>query len=183
ALGVPADACVAVRCYVTDRGFLAVCVPAGELPEPATLLDAVGAGRLRAADPDEITRACGYGAALVGPLLLPDDVRVLMAASLRATPAAADSQGEGSRAGNRGDDTVRYCPVGEIGVAVALRLEDLLAVTAAEVLDLRRMPAPRDDSGPWTGGARVIDPDRDGAGESGATTQPAPLHAAPRPDR
>lgn len=137
ALEVDARSCVAVRCYVTDRGTVAVAVHAGVVPDPAAVLDAVGGTTLRAATSDEVNAATDYAAGLVSPLGLPPEVVLLADAAL----GAAD---------------VLYCPVGEGGVAVGIRTRDLLVASRARVATLSALPLPAQDNGPWGDGARVI---------------------------
>jgi prolyl-tRNA editing enzyme YbaK/EbsC (Cys-tRNA(Pro) deacylase) len=84
ALGLDAG-CVAVRLYrVTRRpsraprpGWAAVLVPAGAVPDPAALLDALDAESVRPATGAETNSTTGYPAGLVSPVGLPADVEVL----------------------------------------------------------------------------------------------------------
>ncbi len=138
ALDVPATSCVAVRCYVTDVGFAAALVHAGVVPDPAAVLDAVGARTLRAATPDEVNLTTDYAAGLVSPVGLPAAVLLLADAVLDAR-------------------TVVYCPVGEGGVALGIRVGDLLTAVSARVLPLSSLPLPRQEPRPWSGQERVID--------------------------
>ena len=139
ALDVPRTSCVAVRCYVTDVGPVAVAVHAGVVPDPAAVLDALGARTLRAASADEVNAATDYAAGLVSPVCLPPEVPLLADAALGATD-------------------VVYCPLGEGGVALGIRTRDLLVASRARVGSLSSLPqaAPLP---PWTGGARVLDLD------------------------
>jgi len=141
ALDVEPSACVAVRCYATDLGLVAVVVSAGVVPDPRALLDAVGARTLRPATPDEVNAATEYAAGLVSPVALPDGVLLVADAALTA----------------RG---VVYCPVGESGVALGIRTADLLQAVGARVAALSALPMPPAGRAPWSGGARVIDLDR-----------------------
>ncbi len=141
ALGVEPTSCVAVRCYVTDLGFVAVAVHAGVVPDPAALLDAIGALTLRPATDDEVNAATDYAAGLVSPIGLPEEVLLVADSALRATD-------------------VLYCPVGEVGVALGIRTRDLLAATRARVAGLTPLPRLGADPGPWAGGARVIELDQ-----------------------
>jgi prolyl-tRNA editing enzyme YbaK/EbsC (Cys-tRNA(Pro) deacylase) len=140
ALGVPATSCVAVRCYVTDTGTVAVAVHAGVLPDPAAVLDALGAGTLRAASADEINAATDYAAGLVSPVCLPEGVQLLADAALTASD-------------------VVYCPLGEAGVALGIRTADLLKAAGARVAPLSSLPHTAPAAPPWSGGARVLDLD------------------------
>ena len=116
-LGLTAG-CVAVRCYEVQRdtgpAFAAVLVPAGRLPQPAALLDALGARAVRPARPDAVNAATDYAAGLVSPVCLPGDVELLADAAV-------------------GDSDVCYCAVGEGGVVLGIRTRDLLVVTGARV--------------------------------------------------
>ena len=141
ALGVPAQACVAVRCYATDVGLVAVVVQAGVVPEPRALLDAVGARTLRPATADEVNAGTDYAAGLVSPVALPDGVLLVADAALQARE-------------------VLYCPVGESGVVLGIRAAALLGATGALVAALSALPLPPPGPQPWSGGARVIDLDR-----------------------
>jgi Cys-tRNA(Pro)/Cys-tRNA(Cys) deacylase len=124
-LGLTAG-CVAVRCYdvLRDTGpsFAAVLVPAGRLPDPAALLDALDARSVSPAGPDRVNAATDYTAGLVCPVCLPDDVELLADTALGASD-------------------VCYCAVGEGGVALGIRTRDLLVTTGARVATLTG-PAP-----------------------------------------
>ena len=137
ALGVEPTSCVAVRCYVTDLGPVAVAVHAGVVPDPASVLDALRARTLRPATPDEVNAATDYAAGLVSPLLLPPDLPLLADAAI-------------------GLVDVVYCPVGEAGVVLGIRTRDLLVTSGARVASLSALPVPAQDAAPWAGGARVI---------------------------
>lgn len=143
ALDVPPTSCLAVRCYVTDQGLVAVGVHPGVVPDPASVLDALGARSLRLARADEVNAATDFAAGLVSPVDLPADVPLLVDSALRDVP-------------------VLYCPVGEGGVALGIRTPDLLAVTGARLVPLTPLPGPREEPAPWSGGARVIDLDARG---------------------
>lgn len=144
ALGVDPVDCVAVRCYVTDAGVVAALVAADRLPEPAALLDAVGARTLRTASAAEVNAATDYAAGLVSPVCLPPEVRLVADAGLAVRE-------------------VVYCPVGESGVVLGVRTADLLAVTGARAVPLSRLPAPRSGGvgapRPDAGPRRVLDVD------------------------
>ena len=122
--------CVAVRCYeaVRDRGpaFVAVLLPAGRLPQPEALLDALDARSVRPARPDAVNAATAYAAGLVGPICLPPEVELLADAAL-------------------GESDVCYCAVGEGGVVLGIRTRDLLVTTGARVASLTG-PAPLADA-------------------------------------
>lgn len=119
-LGLAAG-CVTVRCYDVQRrrgsAFAAVLVPAGRVPDPATLLDALDASSVRPADPDRVNAMTDYAANLVGPVCLPAPVELLADTAL-------------------GRSDVCYCAVGEGGVALGIRTRDLLVTTGARVASL-----------------------------------------------
>lgn len=144
ALRVDASLCLVVRCYVTDVALAAALVGAGVVPDPAAVLDALGACSLRAATADEVSAATDFPAGLVCPVGLPVEVRLLADTALA------------------GLDVV-YCPLGEGGVALGIRTADLLAVTGARVVALSPVPQPRITREAGSAG-RVIDLDRLSAG-------------------
>jgi Cys-tRNA(Pro)/Cys-tRNA(Cys) deacylase len=119
-LGLPTG-CVAVRCYEVEReagpSFAAVLVPAGRLPQPAALLEALGACSVRPAGPDAVNRATDYAAGLVSPLCLPPGVELLADSAL-------------------GETDVCYCAVGEGQVVLGIRTRDLLVTTGARAAPL-----------------------------------------------
>jgi prolyl-tRNA editing enzyme YbaK/EbsC (Cys-tRNA(Pro) deacylase) len=141
ALGL-ADGCVAVRCYLVQRdgraGFAAVLVPAGVVPEPAALLDALAADSVRPARPEQVNAATDYAAGLVCPVGLPPAVEVLVDGALEQAPTS-------------------YCALGEGGVALGIRTRDLLEVVAAPVAALSA--APDGDGRPADEPPRTIDLD------------------------
>ena len=127
-LGLPRG-CVAVRCYDVvrkdSRSFAAVLVPAGSLPEPGALLQALDACAVSAARPDAVNAVTDYVAGLVAPICLPLDVELLADAAL-------------------GQSDVCYCPVGEGEVALGIRTGDLLVTTGARVASLTAPGRPSD---------------------------------------
>ncbi len=136
-LGLTAG-CVAVRCYEVVRasgtGFAAVLVPAGRLPQPGALLEALDARSVRAARPDAVNAATDFAHALVAPVCLPPEVELLADSAL-------------------GESDVSYCAVGEGQVVLGIRTRDLLVTTGARATSL---------TGPSLGGdlAQVLDLDR-----------------------
>lgn len=118
--------CVAVRCYEVTReagsAFAVVLVPAGRVPEPGALLQALRATAVAPARSDEVNARTDYAAGLVGPLCLPGQVELLADTAL-------------------GDSEVCYCTVGEAEVVLGIRTRDLLVVTGARVAALTG-PAP-----------------------------------------
>jgi hypothetical protein len=129
-LGLPTG-CVAVRCYELTRrdahgdreGFAAVLVPSGRLPQPAALLDALGASSVRPARPDVVNARTDFASGLVSPLCLPAEVELLADTAL-------------------GHSDVSYCAVGESEVVLGIRTRDLLVTTGARAASL---------TGPGTG--------------------------------
>ncbi len=113
--------CVAVRCYVVERpgrsAFAAVLVPAGAVPAPAALLDALSARSVSPARPEQVNAVTDYAAGLVCPVGLPPEVEVLVDEAVLRFPTS-------------------YCPLGEGGVALGIRTPDLVAVTGARATAL-----------------------------------------------
>lgn len=121
-LGVEADRCGAVRCYLADGDRLvAVLVRAGDVPDPASLLEAAEATTLRPAKADEVNERTDFAAGLVSPLCLPADVLLLADSALGAAAAL-------------------YVPTGDTGVALGISLRDLLVASAARVTTLTARP-------------------------------------------
>ena len=116
-----ATGCVTVRCYVVSRSdgaaFVAALVPAGEVPSPTLLLEALDACSVRPATPTEVNAATDYAAGLVCPVCLPDDVGIVADLAL-------------------GDARTSYCALGEGGVALGIGTDDLLRTTRARCADL-----------------------------------------------
>ena len=130
--------CVAVRCYRVERetgsAFAAVLVPAGRLPEPAALLEALDARSVRAARPDEVNAATDFAHGLVAPVCLPPEVELLADTAL-------------------GDSDVSYCALGEGSVVLGIRTRDLLVAAGARAASLTGLHA-------GAGLAVVLDLDR-----------------------
>ena len=123
-LGVAAG-CVAVRCYEVVRdgrpdAFAAVLVPAGRVPDPAALLEALGARAVRPASAALVNAVTAYAAGLVSPFCLPPHVELLADTALGASD-------------------VSWCALGEGGTALGIRTRDLLVATGTRVATL---PAP-----------------------------------------
>lgn len=115
------EGCVVVRCYLVERdghpSFAAVLVPAGGVPEPAALLDALSARSVRPARPEQVNARTDYAAGLVCPVGLPPQVEVLADEALQRSPTS-------------------YCALGEGGVALGIRTRDLLEVVGARTAAL-----------------------------------------------
>ena len=113
--------CVAVRVYEVvredARSIAAVLVPAGSLPDPLALLEALDACTVRLAPDDVVNDRTRYAAGLVSPVCLPEDVEVLADAALGASD-------------------VSWCAIGEGGVALGIRTVDLLVASGARVAAL-----------------------------------------------
>ena len=113
--------CVAVRVYdvvrADARSVAAVLVPAGSLPDPLALLEALDACTVRLASDDVVNDRTRYAAGLVSPMCLPEDVEVLADAAL-------------------GESDVSWCAIGEGGVALGIRTVDLLVAAGARVATL-----------------------------------------------
>lgn len=113
--------CLAVRCYrVTRAGgdaLVAVLLPAGAVPDPGALLDALDARAVGPALAAEVNAATGCAAELVSPVDLPASVELLADTAVGRTD-------------------VVYTPVGESGLALGIRTRDLLVATGARVASL-----------------------------------------------
>jgi prolyl-tRNA editing enzyme YbaK/EbsC (Cys-tRNA(Pro) deacylase) len=133
--------CVAVRCYLVERpgrsSFAAVLVPAGAVPAPEALLDALSARSVRPARPEQVNAVTDYAAGLVCPVGLPPEVEVLADEALTASPTS-------------------YCALGEGGVALGIRTRDLLEVVGACTAALTTGP----DSAPDRPRTIELDPPR-----------------------
>lgn len=156
ALDLPAQDCVAVRCYVTDGRTVAVMMHAGAVPDPAALLDALGARSARPATAAEVNAATDCAAGLVSPVGLPSAVLLLIDAAVTGTAPA--------------EDRVLYAAAAEAGVALAIRTGDLLRATGARTATLSGRPLASEDRAGWDG---VLE------GEPSADEPPGP----PAPDR
>lgn len=121
ALGLDAVQCIAVRMYVVDGLLAAVAVPAGQTPEPAAVLCALEARSLRAATAEEVNTRTDYAAGLVSPLLLPDDLPLLVDVELSV-------------------HDVLYAPTGDSGTAIGIRTGDLLGASGGQVAELSHAP-------------------------------------------
>ena len=121
-LGLAPRRCLAVRIYhVTADGrpdrLVAVGVPAGLVPSPAALLEALAACSVRAASAEQVNAATDFSSRLVPPVALPADIELLVDAVF----AAAD---------------VVYAPTGKGGTALGIRLPDLLKASSGRMAAL-----------------------------------------------
>ncbi len=143
ALGLDTGA-LSVRCYRTTaedgtEGFAAVLVPAGAVPDPVALLDALGAAAARPATATEVNAVTDFAATLVCPVGLPPEVVLLADAAV-------------------GTSDVVYTAAGEGGVALGIRTRDLLVAVGARVAALTPLPAAGEDA--LSAGGVVVDLDR-----------------------
>ncbi|XRQ07290.1 aminoacyl-tRNA deacylase [Actinomadura welshii] len=126
-LGLPADRCLVTRVYSCDdahghRRFLAaVIVPAGGRPAAEAIRRTVGAKTIRPARADLVNAVTEYAAGLVCPLLLPDDMPVLIDQRVTDTLPA---------------DDVVYTATGEASTALGIRGRTLYALSHAKPADL-----------------------------------------------
>ncbi|TDC62902.1 YbaK/EbsC family protein [Actinomadura sp. GC306] len=133
ALGLPPERCLVTRVYSCDgpfgaRRFLTgVIVPAEGRPSADAVRAAVGAKTLRPAHPDIVNAVTQYAANLVCPLLLPDDMPVLI--DQRVMDALPS-------------DDVVYTATGEASIALGIRARTLYALTHAEPADLTAPKTP-----------------------------------------
>jgi Cys-tRNA(Pro)/Cys-tRNA(Cys) deacylase len=116
-LGVPPEACVAVRLYDADTGLVAALVPAHRAVATTALARAVRASTIRPTARHEISGITDYHPSLVAPVGLPARVRTVADTALR-------------------DSEVVYTATGDGGTALKIRSADLLAVTGATVAAL-----------------------------------------------
>jgi prolyl-tRNA editing enzyme YbaK/EbsC (Cys-tRNA(Pro) deacylase) len=81
------------------------------------VLAATGARRIGIAPVDRVNAATQFAGGLVAPLLLPDDVQVVLDASLASRE-------------------VLYTPTGESGTALGIHAQDLISLTGAVITNL-----------------------------------------------
>lgn len=126
-LGLPAKHCLATRVYQVEPGTLgdphlaAVVVTAGIRPKAEALLGPLGAQTVRAAATDAVNASTEYAAELVAPLLLPEDMPVLIEQRIIDTLHV---------------DDVVYTATGEPRTALGIRALDLFALCGAKPVDL-----------------------------------------------
>ncbi len=132
-LGVPPETCVSVAVFeaVYAFGTERVTEPAAVVSSvarpvaPETVASVLGAVEARPAPAFAVNAVTDYAAGLVSPLLLPEELTVLVDQRLFDTLKA--------------DDAV-YTPTGERATALRLKARDLLAMTAGKPAELRRGP-------------------------------------------
>src|ERR687895_904597 len=131
-LGLPAKHCLATHVYQVDpapqgeRHLAAVVVTAAARLKVESLLGPLGAKEVRAAAPGEVNAATEYAAGLVAPLLLPDDMPLLI--EQRVIDALHI-------------DDVVYTATGESRTALGIRALDLFALSGAKPVDLPLSPS------------------------------------------
>ncbi|MFC4588040.1 aminoacyl-tRNA deacylase [Sphaerisporangium corydalis] len=152
-LHVAPASCVRVTVFeVTTRNTrepVAVVTTVASPPRPGAVGALLGARRVRPAPAFLVNSATDYAATSVSPLLLPDDLTVLV----------------DERLGHPGDpDDLMYTPTGERRTALRLRALDLLLLTPGKYVDLQaarhktvRMPGAKDVR-PVMGGPRCESP-------------------------
>jgi prolyl-tRNA editing enzyme YbaK/EbsC (Cys-tRNA(Pro) deacylase) len=113
-LGVRAEACVVVHVFETDTRPAAVALPAGYAVSPSAIARALRANELVAAAPMVTNALTDFTAGLVAPLGLPEDIQLLVDASLGVEP-------------------VLYTATGDGGTALKIRSRDLLRHVGARV--------------------------------------------------
>ncbi|MFC7387392.1 aminoacyl-tRNA deacylase [Sphaerisporangium rhizosphaerae] len=139
-LHVDPASCIRVTVYeVTTRNQrepVAVVTTVASPPRPGAVGALLGARRVRPAPAFLVNSATDYAATSVSPLLLPDDLTVLI----------------DERLAEHGDpDALVYTPTGERRTALRLRVLDLLSLTRGKHVDLEsprhrtvRMPGTRE---------------------------------------
>jgi prolyl-tRNA editing enzyme YbaK/EbsC (Cys-tRNA(Pro) deacylase) len=118
------ERCVAVTVFevTTKIGrevVVAVVSPVGDPPQPDTLGALLDVRKVRPARAFLVNSATDYAAGLVSPLLLPDDLTVLI--DNRIKP----------------DNKPVFLPTGERHNAISMRALDLLALVPGTMVDLR----------------------------------------------
>jgi prolyl-tRNA editing enzyme YbaK/EbsC (Cys-tRNA(Pro) deacylase) len=116
-LGLPGAACVAVRLFDADDGLVAALVGAGAVPATSAVARATRSRQVRALRPERVSAVTDYHPALVCPVGLPADVRVVADTALRGQEVVFTATGDGS-------------------TALKIRTADLLSVVGATVAPL-----------------------------------------------
>lgn len=116
-LGLPATRCVSVRVYQADERLAAVLVRAGGHPHPGAVLTALDAKTLRTAPNDLVNAATDFAAALVSPVLIPDELEVIADSCL-------------------GHSDVLYAATGDSGTALGIASRWLFTASRARVAEL-----------------------------------------------
>ncbi|MEV5412087.1 YbaK/EbsC family protein [Thermopolyspora sp. NPDC052614] len=132
-LGVPPETCVSVAVFAAVYAFgtervtehAAVVSAVAHPVTPGMVASVLGAVEVRPAPAFAVNAVTDYAAGLVCPLLLPEELTVLVDQRLFD--------------GLKADDAV-YTPTGERATALRLSARDLLAMTAGKPAELRRGP-------------------------------------------
>jgi prolyl-tRNA editing enzyme YbaK/EbsC (Cys-tRNA(Pro) deacylase) len=125
-LGLPPGRCLCTRLYSdADCLLAAVIVPAGTWPPDGLVADALNLDSVAPAADDLVNEATDYTAELVAPLMLPEDITLLVDQDVADT------------------DEVVYTATGEARTALGIRTLDLFALCAAKPVPMAR--APRQD--------------------------------------
>lgn len=118
-LDLPPERCLVTRIYnVGRRDLAAVILPAGARPAYEVIRRALGSDRLvRPAPADTVNKVTDYVSELVAPLLLPENMPILVDQRL---------------VDDLDVDTVVYTATGEGSTALGIRSFDLWALTGAK---------------------------------------------------
>jgi prolyl-tRNA editing enzyme YbaK/EbsC (Cys-tRNA(Pro) deacylase) len=120
-LGLPPDRCLCTRVYAdAARRLAAVIVPAGTWPPETVVAEALDVAAVAPARADLVNEATEYAAELVAPLMLPEDMTVLVDENVADT------------------DEVVYTATGEARTALGIRTLDLLALCPAKPVPIAR---------------------------------------------
>jgi Cys-tRNA(Pro)/Cys-tRNA(Cys) deacylase len=125
-LVLPSSSCVSVRMYDAGGTLYALAVPAGVALRSGALARALGVQNVLPAPVHQVNAVTDFTAALVSPICLPAQVRLVIDASLGVTE-------------------VLYAPTGDSGTVLKIRSHDLLTHTGALVTALTA-PATLPDS-------------------------------------
>jgi prolyl-tRNA editing enzyme YbaK/EbsC (Cys-tRNA(Pro) deacylase) len=129
-LGLPSEACLAVRLYDTGEGLVAALLPADRVAATSAVAEAAKADHARPLRPDRVSAVTEFHATLVPPVCLPEDVTVV-----------ADSA--------FGAQDVVYAPTGDGSTALKVRVSDLLALTGGRLAGLVEPGAVRHATQDW----------------------------------
>ncbi|MFN3285707.1 MAG: YbaK/EbsC family protein [bacterium] len=121
ALGTPPDRIVKSLLFLADGQPVLALVSGAHRVSTGKLARACGADRVRAANPDTVARLTGFPAGAVPPVAHATPVPILMDDALLACELV-------------------YAGAGDPNTLVALSPQDLLRVTAAQVVELREVP-------------------------------------------
>jgi prolyl-tRNA editing enzyme YbaK/EbsC (Cys-tRNA(Pro) deacylase) len=120
-LGLPADRCLCTRVYADGtRCLAAVIVTAGTWPPESVVAEALDVEAVSPARAALVNEATQYAAELVAPLMLPEDITMLVDQDV------ADM------------DEVVYTATGEASTALGIRTLDLFALCPAKPVPIAR---------------------------------------------